>query len=546
MLKTWSGIGRWLGSSASWVAGEAWRRLLRITPTEMTSWAVVALVWLGLALRSRGMWLNRPISLWGDEAAWAMWLIDLPLKDHVVRSLGFMTVSKGLVTVFGASERVLRFLPWCAGVGVVLVAPFLAKRLFRSSAAQVLFVAVLALHPSAIDLSKEFKPYSVALLLHMLLLLFLLRYWQTEQERDLLTGVGLAFFGVLFSQDVVFAYPMVFGLLALKAYRSKNREHLITLFVGATLAVGLLLAVLHNVAPKLGDTKEGAQYWGNKYDVFYAAGAEQGSRLSWTIERLHDLASMPGNRRDLWQWSGVSQEALAALKRVEASVWTCLCAAGLALMAYQRRFLHLALLLSPLLVMLGFNYFGFWPLGAFRTNLFSIAYCGGLAAAAFDWQRGETGQLRQLAPALLLVALLFVTLGRSNHSRKQSLTAHAAYPQAAKALVALQGRKRRRDALVLDAPSCAPWRYYTNYHPDKERQKLASRFAPQCSKSFHGMLKAARRALTTPDAHVFMLAVGDAQMDGLQNRMPRDLHVVDQKLIGRRDALVMKIERARR
>lgn len=539
-------MGWWLGFSGSELARELWRKLLRVTPRQMTWWAMVALVWLGLVLRSRGMWLGRPISLWEDEAAWAMWLIDLPLKDHVLRSLGFMAVSKGLVTVFTASERVLRFLPWCAGAGAVLVAPLLAKRLFRSPAAQLLFVAVLALHPSAIDLSKEFKPYSVALLMHLLLLLFVLRYWESEREGDLLIGLTLAFFGVLFSQDVVFAYPMVFGLLALKAYRAKNRQHLITLLVGAALAIGLLLAVLHHATPKLGDTDEGVQYWGAKYNVFYVHAAEQGSRLGWTLARLDDLASMLGNRRELWQWSGVSPEALATLKRLEAATWTFLCVAGLALLAYRRRFFHLTLLLSPLLVMVGFNYFGFWPLGAFRTSLFAIAYCGGLAGSAFDWRRGEavTVTAWQLLPVILLVALPFVTVGRSNHSRKQSLTAHAAYPQAGKELLALQGSKGRRGTLVLDAYSCSPWRYYARYHPDKQNRKLGSRFAPHCSKGFQSMVRAARNALTKPDAHVFMLAVGDEQMDGLLNHMPRDLRIVGQKLIGQRDALAVKVERS--
>lgn len=536
-------MGWWSGSSGSGLA-ELWRKLLRIAPRDMTWWAAVALVWLGLVLRTHGMWLSPPISLWEDEAAWAMWLIDLPLKEHVVRSLGFMAISKGLVTVFSASERVLRFLPWCAGMGAVLVAPFLAKRLFRSGAAQLLFVAVLALHPGAIDLSKEFKPYSVALLLHMLLLLFVLRYWDKGQERDLLTSVGLTFFGVLFSQDVVFAYPMVFGLLALKAHRSKNREHLLTLFVGAALAVGLLLAVLQNVTPKLGDAGEGARYWGKKYNVFYIHAAEQGSRLGWTGARLDELAGMLGSRRELWQWSAISTETLATLKRVDAGVWSGLCLAGLALLGFQRRFLHLALLLAPLLVMVGFNYFGFWPLGAFRTNLFTIAYCGGLAATAFDWRRSEALSAWRLLPAILLVALPFMTVGRSNHSRKQSLTAHAVYPEAAKELLALHAGKGRGNALLLDSHSCAPWRYYTLYHPDK--QQLESRFVPRCSKGFQTMIKAARQALTPPDSRVFMLVVDDEQMDGLQNRMPRDLRIVDQKRVGRNDALVVKVERARR
>jgi hypothetical protein len=329
--------------------------------------------------------------------------------------------------------------------------------------------------------------------------------------------------------------------MALKAYRAKNREHLLTLFVGATFAIALLLAVLHNVAPKLGDTAEGTQYWGHKYNVFYVPGETQGSRLAWTAARLHDLAGMLGNRRDLWHWSGVAPETLSLLGRIEAGVWTLLCVAGLATLAFQRRFLLMTVLLAPLLVMVGFNFFGFWPLGAFRTNLFAIAYVAGISANAFDWRRGETAATWQLLPAALLVALPFLTVGRMNHARKASLTMHAVYPQAAQELNAMQGRKGRRILLVLDAHSCGTWRYYARYHPGKSK---FSRFQPYCGKTFNGMVKAARNGLTAPGQHVYMLAIGDEQMDGLQQHMPSDLRVVEQKEVGKRDAVLLKVQRA--
>jgi hypothetical protein len=534
----------WSGSTVSRAAKELWRKFPPAKPRGVTWWAMAALVWLGIVLRARGMWFGRPISLWEDEAFWAIRLIELPLREHVMRSVGFMAVSKGLVALLSPSERVLRFLPWCAGAGAVLVAPFVARRLLRSSAAQLLFVAVLALHPSAIDLSKEFKPYSVALLLHLLLLLFVLRYLDERRHSDLVAAVGVAFFGVLFSQDVVFAYPAVFGLMALKAYRTNNRGHLRTLFVGAGFAVALLVTLLRSAATKLGDSHETTQYWGNKYNVFYVHAGGQGSRLTWIASRLGDLASMLGNRRDLWHWSRVSPETLSRFKETEIALWVVLCVVGVALLAYQKRFWQLSLLLVPLLVMVGFNYFGFWPLGAFRTNLFAIVYSGGLTAAAFDWSSGERGTLWALLPAMLLVVLPFLTVGRSNHSRKESNTAHAVYQQAAQELLELHGSKAQRSELVLDAPSCSPWRYYAHYHPSKDQTKLAARFRPHCGKTFEGMVKVAHELLTTPKSRVFLLATGDKQMAMLREAMPNALHVVAREVIGRDDALVLEVKLA--
>ena len=76
-------------------------------------------------------------------------------------------------------------MPWLASVGALGMAPFLARRFFRAHAARLLFVAVIALHPCATDLAKEFKPYSVSMALHMGLMLLTLRYLESKKASDL-------------------------------------------------------------------------------------------------------------------------------------------------------------------------------------------------------------------------------------------------------------------------------------------------------------------------------------------------------------------------
>lgn len=529
---------------------QAWERLVRAVPeNDGVWWAMAALIAIGVVLRARGMWFGKTISLWEDEAAWARWLIELPIKQHVLRSIGFMAVTKALVWLFSASEQVLRFLPWCAGVGAVLVAPLVARRLCKSSAAQLLFVAVIALHPGAIDLSKEFKPYSIALLLHLSMMLFVLRYAAEGKERDLVAGVAISFFGVLFSQDALFAYPALFGLMALRAHRAGDRQQLITLLVGAAFAIGLLLAVYHNVSAKLGDMDEGASYWGKKYDVFYVHGPNQSSgRAAWTAARFKQFASMLGDRRDLWRWASVSPDSLSAIKSFDAWLWTALCVAGAAALIRQRRFLHLTLLASPLLVLTVFNYFGFWPLGAFRTNLFVIAYFAGFAALAFDWNRTRAAFHWQALPATVLVVLPLLTLGRSNHARKDSrFTAHAEFRAAARQLLELRGQRGRASTLALDEPSCAPWRYYSRiHHGQPDAAKLRRAFNSHCGKSFQGMVKAVRDGLKKKEPQAFMLASGEEQMRSISKNMPRDLRIVAKRPIGKGDALIVSVALARR
>src|SRR5262245_4932805 len=83
------------------------------------TWLVtVSLLGVGLLLRMRG-YVGGTIPLWEDEAGWALRLVDLPIDAHDIRPLGFMAVSKLLVTLFSPSETVLRALPWLAGLATL-------------------------------------------------------------------------------------------------------------------------------------------------------------------------------------------------------------------------------------------------------------------------------------------------------------------------------------------------------------------------------------------------------------------------------------------
>jgi hypothetical protein len=173
--------------------------------------------------------------------------------------------------------------------------------------------------------------------------------------------------------------------------------------------------------------------------------------------------------------------------------------------------------------------------------LFGLAYFAALAAAAIDTL--VAGPLR--TPALLpvvLVVLPFLTVGRSNHARKTFYSADAHFMQAARALMALQG-KERGELLVLDAPSCGPWQYYEGYHPDGKRAKLARRFHARCEKSAPAMIRLVRHAVNEPNARAFVLASGDKQTAALKTKLPKDLLVVAQKEFGKGETIVLTLSK---
>ncbi|HEY8945561.1 MAG TPA: hypothetical protein VIM73_14935, partial [Polyangiaceae bacterium] len=142
-------------------------------PIHAFAAALTALcVLLGVALRSRG----NSTPLWLDEATWAVFLLENPITDQLIRPIGFMALSKWLADALSPSEAVLRLLPWTAGVLTALLSPLLARRMFVAPSARLLFVAAMCLHAVAIDFAKEFKPYSVSLFFHVGLLLVAFNY----------------------------------------------------------------------------------------------------------------------------------------------------------------------------------------------------------------------------------------------------------------------------------------------------------------------------------------------------------------------------------
>jgi len=364
---------------------------------------------IGLWLRLRGYAFGT-IALWEDEAAWAVRLVKLPLDAHDIRPLGFMALSKLLASWLSPSETVLRALPWLSGVGALAMAPLLANRLFSSPPARVLFVAIIALHPAAIDLSKEFKPYSVGLALHMGLALLALRYFAEPGWGRLLPLLALALVGTLFSQDVLFTYPGLFVLMLLVAHRRGRLRQLLAIVAAAVMTLGLLLTLYlafwrHCVGEQTTD------YWAKKYDVFYAPGGEEPmSRARWTAEHVLEVAALPGMRHEHWKARSVPEPVLSELKRVDVTIWQVLAVLGVIALSRRRRFRELVLLLGPLGMLVVFNAFGFWPLGAFRTNLFALFYVSAIAAAVFD--RASPASARwDLVPVGVLVLAPFVLLG---------------------------------------------------------------------------------------------------------------------------------------
>jgi 4-amino-4-deoxy-L-arabinose transferase-like glycosyltransferase len=446
-------------------------------------------VLVGILYRCNGVIVGRPLVLWLDECSWANLLLEQPLRDLLIRPIGFMAVSKVLALTFGPSEIVLRLMSVLAGVGTMLLAPALAGRLFKTRWAQLVFVLILALQPDAIDHAREFKPYAVGLFLHALLLLLALRYVHTKHEGVLRWGVVFAVLSVLFAQDVIFAYPGFFLAVGVVALRSGSRRHIALVVAGAAAALALVGAQYLLIWSKIPSSE--SDYWGRKYDVFYVAKTAQ-SHAAWFASKYQAMAAFPGSRRIWWESTQIATSHLREIAKSDALLWFGLHVAGIAIIAWRRFYLGALLIVGPFVTVSVMNTLGHWPMGAFRTNTFMLVYGAALASFAGDWQ--ASGLLRRLAsvPAMLMsfaILVPFFMFGGEPWHRKWFSPAYAlAMPEIARRMVTIGAEHPANgpEPLILHRLHCEPWTYYTKHNPAVSRafgRELERRFVPLCAET---------------------------------------------------------------
>ena len=337
------------------------------------------LILIGVYFRSRRYWID-PLGLWVDEATWGLRLLRRSLTQLEFRPIGYMALTKLIVRVY-CDERTLRLLSYVAGLLSLPIAADISKRLFKSRLVRVLCVAVVAYNPLLIDMAREFKPYSLEFCVHLGLVWLFLR-WRVSGSRSwlgaLLACLVLAF---PFAYNVVFLLPGLFALLGHTFLRARAYRALLATVCAAIAAVAVMAIIyfgaLRGTTQDSGGTE---QFWGKKYDVFYLPNARQPhralGRLRWLARKYCDLAAFPGSHGNPSRKGDFAVgETPHKLAEVGSYAWLSLHGLGLlTLLVYRRQWL--LLLTGPLLASMAFNALSLWPFGAFRSNVFLLAYLG--------------------------------------------------------------------------------------------------------------------------------------------------------------------------
>jgi hypothetical protein len=375
--------------------------------------AMLALLALGLVFRLRGV-VTQPIGLWGDEASWAR---NLFVRDHTTwtfRPIGYMWLTKQLVEGFGSTEFWFRSLSILGGVASLLLSPYLASRLFHSRWVRLLLVAVIALHPACIDMSKEFKPYALSMLVHMVPILLYLRFEQTKRSGYLYGMLALLPVLFLLAYDFAVAYPglLLLGLWA--AWKRHGAKGGLVAVASGVACVAVIYGVWNLALTNVHGGGKATQKWAKKYGVFYtppknpATVGLRYSRVRWTAVSYADVASLPGDGSKLWTTPeylepGTVREAVG----LNWLMWVVLHVLGLVHLFRTRRYALLLGLWAPVVVSGALAMLDLWPFSNWRADFYLLSYAVpiamyGVAFAASDRPR------RSVAVVGLVVALSIV------------------------------------------------------------------------------------------------------------------------------------------
>jgi hypothetical protein len=164
---------------------------------------------------------------------------------------------------------------------------------------------------------------------------------------------------------------------------------------------------------------------------------------------------------------------------------------------------------------------------------------------AVDRGRGDPASW-DLMPATALVIVPFLLLGNRTHATKTQMALGSAFPEALQTLAKLRKHNPRspHSRLALDRSSCAEWRYYNLYHPDKARTAASMRhFSARCTKTWNSIVVQLERGLELARARNYAVFGRAGSVEELERRLPPSLVIEDRVTVGKGAQFVVSVKR---
>lgn len=167
------------------------------------------IIFYGIVLRFKEYLSNR--SLWIDEAMISLNIVERPFKDFFSElwfdqgaPLGFLTLEKVLVNVFGNNEYVLRAFPLFCGIISIFLFYKLAKEIF-SPPISLICLFLFTQIDQFVYYSSEVKPYGPDLTFSLILFIYGVRFFSPKNSFS-----GIIQFGILGAILCWFSYPTIY------------------------------------------------------------------------------------------------------------------------------------------------------------------------------------------------------------------------------------------------------------------------------------------------------------------------------------------------
>jgi len=183
-------------------------KISSIYSSNKLPWAIIC---FGIFLRLIQYLYNR--SLWFDEASLALNIVNRSLPQLLLKPLdltaplGFLTVEKIMIFVFGNNEYALRLFPLLAGV-ISLFLFYKVTKVFLGNKAILIALGLFAISDPLIYYSSEVKQYSSDVAIALLIYVITFHYTQLQK----LTFWRATFFGFIGAIAIWFSHPAVFVL----------------------------------------------------------------------------------------------------------------------------------------------------------------------------------------------------------------------------------------------------------------------------------------------------------------------------------------------
>jgi len=358
---------------------------------------IAGIIGLAIFFRSQG-YFDGNISFWWDEAYWGDKLITKPLKEVIrIRPVGFMFLTKLLINI-SKDETVFRLVSYLSSILTIPLIFLIAKRIWRSKKVILLMLFIIAFSPILITFAKEFKPYALDFFIHTCFIYLSLQYIYSKKDYLLYAIITFAVFSIFFCYTIVFIFPAIFLILLFDAYSNRNHRKL-ALIIATILIIFVQLYLMYYFIFSETSVADQESYWGKKYDVFYL-GSSFIEQFKWVVSKYVGLVKHSGRAEVFWPGASLFTPVIGILLLIFHFV-------GILGFLLERKFNYLLLFFLPIVTVILINFFGVWPWGPFRVNLFLLIYFLILTVNGFDFFLNKKNRISRYCVWSIVVVFFF-------------------------------------------------------------------------------------------------------------------------------------------